>query len=66
LVRRVAVASTKRTGRAAHKKYIPSEKQRAEDQRVKEKLEHLTKADLREFDKILENAINHVFPPIKD
>jgi len=51
------VASTKRTARAARKKYVPSEKQRAEDERLKGRLEHLTEADLREFDRILGKAI---------
>jgi len=51
------VASTKRSGRPARKKYVPSEKQRAKDARVKEKLDHLSKADLREFDRLLEKAI---------
>jgi hypothetical protein len=51
------VASTKRTGRPAHKKYVPSAKQRAEDARLKENLNHLSKDDLREFDKLLGNAI---------
>jgi hypothetical protein len=60
------VASTKRTARPARKKYVPSAKQRAEDARLKENLDHLSKADLREFDAMLEKAINHVFPPIKD
>jgi hypothetical protein len=60
------VASTKRTVRTAHKKYVPSAKQRAEDERLKEKLNHLTKADLQEFDKMMEKAINHLFPPVKD
>jgi hypothetical protein len=60
------VASTKRTDRTAHKKYVPSAKQRAEDSRLKENLNHLSKDDLREFDKMLEKAINHTFPPVKD
>jgi hypothetical protein len=59
------VASTKRTGRTAHKKYVPSEKQLAEDERLKEKLNHLSKADLREFDQALEKAINHPSPPVR-
>jgi hypothetical protein len=51
------VTSTKRTARPARKKYVPSAKQRAEDERLKEKLNHLSKDDLREFDKALEKAI---------
>jgi hypothetical protein len=51
------VASTKRTARAAHKKYVPSEKQRADDERLKKNLDQLSEADLREFDRILEKAI---------
>jgi hypothetical protein len=51
------MASTKRTARAAHKKYITSAKQRAKDARLKENLDHLTKDDLKEFDRLLEKAI---------
>jgi hypothetical protein len=51
------VASTKRTARPARKKYVPSAKQRAEDERLKENLNHLSKADLREFDQALAKAI---------
>jgi len=60
------VASTKRTARPARKKYVPSAKQRAEDDRLKDKLNHLTKADLQEFDKMMEKAINDLFPLVKD
>jgi len=61
------VASTKRTARPARtKKYVPSAKQRAEDARLKEKLDHLNKDDLKEFDRVLEKAVHHLFPPIKD
>jgi hypothetical protein len=48
------VASTKRP---APKKYVPCEKQRAEDARIKEKLDHLTNADLKKFDEALARAI---------
>jgi len=51
------VTSTKRTARQAHKKYVPSEKQLAEDRAKKERLDHLTATDLREFDKLLKKAI---------
>jgi len=51
------VASTKRTARPARKKYVPSAKQRAEDARLKETLNHLSKDDLRKFDRMLEKAI---------
>jgi hypothetical protein len=51
------VASTKRTGRTARKKYVPSERQRAEDARLKETLNHLSKDDLKEFDNLLGKAI---------
>ena len=37
-------------------KYVPSEKQRAEDGRLKERLDHLTGTDLRKFDKLLKKA----------
>jgi hypothetical protein len=57
------VASIKRTGRTAHKKYVPSEKQRAEDERIKETLDRLSKADLKEFDRLLENAIKSPHHP---
>jgi len=39
------------------KKYVPSEKQRAEDECLKERLKYLTDADLKKFDKALERAI---------
>jgi len=55
------VASTKRTARPARKKYVPSAKQRADDERKKERLDHLTKADLLAFDKALDKAINRTF-----
>jgi hypothetical protein len=51
------VAFTKNTGRPARKKYSPSAKQRAEDARLKETLNHLSKDDLSEFDKLLGKAI---------
>jgi hypothetical protein len=51
------VASTKHTGRTARKKYVPSAEQRAKDERAKERLDHLTTADLQEFDKVLKRAI---------
>jgi hypothetical protein len=51
------VASTKRSGRPARKKYVPSEKQLAEDARIKERLDHLTAADLKTFDRLLGKAI---------
>ncbi|HUO04725.1 MAG TPA: hypothetical protein VMU16_05960 [Candidatus Binataceae bacterium] len=48
------MVSTKRTGRAARKKYVPSEKQRAEDEKLREQLRHF---DLKKFDKALTRAI---------
>jgi hypothetical protein len=51
------VASTKGVSRT-RKKYVPSAKQRAEDARIKEKLDHLTDADVREFDRLLGKAIH--------
>jgi len=49
------VASTKRNGRQARtKKYVPSEKQRAEDEELREQLRHF---DLKKFDKVLERAL---------
>jgi hypothetical protein len=51
------VATRKGAGITARKKkYVPSAKQRAEDARLKEKLDHLTDGDLREFDKVLARA----------
>jgi hypothetical protein len=52
------VTSTKRTARPAHKKYVPSEKQLADDERKKERLDRLTNADLKKFDRLLKKAIN--------
>lgn len=59
------MASTKRTARPARKKYVPSAKQRADDERLKENLNHLSKDDLGEFDKLLGNAINNDGPGAK-
>jgi hypothetical protein len=41
----------------ARKKYVPSAKQRAEDRAIKEKLDHLTETDIRQFDQVLGRAI---------
>jgi hypothetical protein len=54
------VASTKRTGRTAHKKYVPSIKQLADDERTKERLDHLTRADLKKFDAVLGRSFKEV------
>jgi hypothetical protein len=51
------VASIPHTAPAGQKKYVPSEKQRAEDERIKERLNRLTGADLKRFDKLLKKAI---------
>jgi hypothetical protein len=51
------VATRKGAGTTARKKYVPSAKQRAEDARLKEKLDHLTHADLKNFDRALKRAI---------
>jgi hypothetical protein len=51
------VASTKSTRRKAHKKYVPSEKQLAADALLKERLDHLTEADVKKFDQLLAKAI---------
>jgi hypothetical protein len=48
------VASTKRTGRTARKKYVPSEKQLASDEKLRDELRHF---DLKKFDRVLERAI---------
>lgn len=63
----MAVATRKGAGsKARTKKYVPSEKQRAEDARLKDALNHLSKDDLREFDRLLEKAISHALPPVRD
>ena len=46
--------SPKRAGRTARKKYVPSEKQRASDEKLRDELRHF---DLKKFDKALEKAI---------
>jgi hypothetical protein len=51
------VTSTKRTDRPARKKYVPSEKQRAADDALRKRLENVTEAEMRKFDKALEKAI---------
>jgi hypothetical protein len=48
------VASTKRNGRPARKKYVPSEKQLASDEKLRDELRHF---DLKKFDKALEKAL---------
>jgi hypothetical protein len=52
------VASTKRTARSARKKYVPSAKQRAEDERLKQTLDCLTRDDFRQFDKALDQLFD--------
>jgi hypothetical protein len=44
-------------GRPARKKYVPSEKQRAEDDELRKRLENVTDADIKTFDKALERAM---------
>jgi hypothetical protein len=51
------VASTKGIRRKAQKKYVPSAKQLAVDAQLKERLDHLTKADVKKFDQLLAKAI---------
>jgi hypothetical protein len=51
------VASIPRTARTRRKKYVPSAEQRAKDARAKERLDHLTNADLKNFDHLLQQAI---------
>jgi hypothetical protein len=51
------VTSTKRTAQPARKKYVPSEKQRDDDEQKKERLDHLTSADMKKFDRVLGRAI---------
>jgi len=51
------VISPKRTGQPARKRYVPSEKQRAADDALRKRLENVTDADMKKFDKALEGAI---------
>jgi hypothetical protein len=48
------VASTKRSGRPARKKYVPRDKQRAGDEKLRDELRNF---DLKKFDRVLEKAI---------
>jgi len=48
------VTSIRRTAQAAPKKYVPSEKQRAEDEKLRDELRRF---DLKKLDKALEKAI---------
>jgi hypothetical protein len=48
------VASTKRSGRPARKKYVPSEKQLASDEKLRDELRHF---DLKKFDQALVKAL---------
>jgi len=43
--------------RTARKKYVPSEKQLASDEKLREQLRHF---DLKKFDKALEKAVRTV------
>jgi hypothetical protein len=49
------VTSRKRAARTARKKYAPSEKQLASDEKLREQLRHF---DLKTFDKALERALS--------
>ncbi|MGC2762998.1 MAG: hypothetical protein WA206_16955 [Candidatus Binatus sp.] len=51
------MASTKRIAQKAHKKYVPSARQLAEDERIKATLDHLTAANVKKFDRLLAKAI---------
>jgi hypothetical protein len=57
------VATRKGKARTARKKYVPSEKQLASDEKLRDELRNF---DLKKFDKALEKAINHALPPLKD
>jgi hypothetical protein len=48
------VASTKAKARTPRKKYVPSEKQLASDEKLRDELRHF---DLKKFDKALERAL---------
>jgi hypothetical protein len=48
------VTSPKRAGRTARKKYVPSEKQLASDEKLRDELRRF---DLKTFDKVLARAI---------
>jgi hypothetical protein len=41
-------------GHTARKKYVPSEKQRAEDEKLRDELRHF---DLKKFERLLKKAI---------
>ena len=58
--------STKRTARTAHKKYVPSEKQRAEDERLKKNLDRITPSDVRKFDQALDLLFSLKVDPGED
>jgi hypothetical protein len=47
------VTSSKVAGRTPRKKYVPSEKQRASDEKLRDELRHF---DLKKFDKVLGKA----------
>jgi hypothetical protein len=51
------VTSPKRIRQSARKKYVPSEKQRAADDALRKRLENVTDADMKQFDKALEKLI---------
>jgi hypothetical protein len=51
------VTSTKGTAHSARKKYVPSEKQRAADDALRKRLENVTDADMKKFDKALGKVI---------
>jgi len=48
------MATRKGTGRTARKKYVPSEKQLASDEKLREQLRQF---DLKKFDKALDTAL---------
>jgi hypothetical protein len=48
------VASSKGAGRTARNKYVPSEKQRASDEKLRDELRNF---DLKKFDKALGKAL---------
>jgi hypothetical protein len=54
------VTSIKRTGQPGHKKYVPSEKQRTEDAELRKRLENVTDADMKKFDKALVKALKPI------
>jgi hypothetical protein len=59
------VATRKGAGTTARKKYVPSEKQRADDERLRKQLQNLTDADMEKFERTLSKAIKPLISQIR-